>query len=165
MSLSTVISMTAGIIIILLCTYVLDNSIEPKRSGELRYGSFFMALGLILFLVTLTIGLAYFNSEQAHKRPFTIYLAIGMLFMLTVIACYCFIDYFYVYGSYDREGIVFYTPWTGKKSQDWDDLESIEFLPIIFCYLLSFKSGEKLKLSCFLVGHSNLIHWLESRNK
>ena len=59
-------------------------------------------------------------------------------------AGYCFAEYFLTRGSYDDNGIDFYTPGTGRKTERWSDPTRSEF-------------------SRMLSGHGGILALLEQR--
>ena len=86
-----------------------------------------------------------------HNKEFwaKLFLFLGFGFA----AVYCFGEAAWVQGSFDHVGIRFTTPWTGLKQEQWKDLVSIDFSGSASWYVLTFKSGKKIRLSTYLSGH------------
>lgn len=80
-------------------------------------------------------------------------------------ALYTLAEGFFVKGSYDKESITFTTPWTGVKNEKWEDLQSVNFNGWCYWYVLKFKSGKIVRLSCYLGGHGYLLEFLQERGQ
>ena len=78
-------------------------------------------------------------------------------------AGYCFAEYFLTRGRYDDNGIDFSTPWSGRKSELWSDLRGVEWSAQMSWYVLTFRSGNTIRISTMLGGHSGLLAVLEQK--
>lgn len=146
-----------------IATYAIKKATYATKEGELRFGAFMKVLGLICvafsvipFYVLLT---GKYDVEKPGETPALIGLIIGFGFAAVFILAEALL----VKGSYNHHSITFSTPWSGTKTERWEDLESIKFSGTFSWYLLKFKSGKVMRLSSFLNGHGHLLDFLRSR--
>ena len=78
-------------------------------------------------------------------------------------AGYCFAEYFLTRGGYNDERIEFYTPWTGRKTERWSDLVGVELNAQMSWFVLTFRSGTKIRISTMLSGHGGMLAVLEQK--
>ena len=161
---SSIISgLIGGVISVILCTYISKNVRASKVEDDLKFGTFLVILAwCCLTFVGLAIW-AFFYDDDAWEKPSEMYSIFGLFFGFGIAALYCFGEYFKVNGSYDEKEIDFYTPWTGRKTELWSNLESLSFNATANWYVLTFKSGSKIRLSNLLSGHGKVLELLESK--
>jgi len=161
---SSIISgLIGGAVSVVLCTYISKSVRKSQAVGELQFGTFLIVLAwCCLAFVGLAVW-AFFNDADAWEKPSELYSIIGLFVGFGIASVYCFGEYFKVRGRFDEKGIDFTSPWTGKKSESWEDLESIKFNSQANWYVLHFKSGEKIRLSSLLSGHGEVLELLESK--
>ncbi|WP_226669187.1 hypothetical protein [Microbulbifer aggregans] len=160
---SVVSGLIGGIASIALCTYISKNVRNTKVEGQLKYGTF---LAVLAWCCLLFVGLAiweFIYDEDTWIRRSDLYSIIGLIFGFGFAAVYCFGEYFKVGGSFDAEGINFYTPWTGRKIEAWENLVSIKFNATANWYVLRFQSGNKVRLSSLLSGHGDVLELLHTK--
>jgi len=132
-----------------LTAYVASRVGKSAVQGQLRFGKFMWILGLAcLALSLLPIALTLFAH---HDKEFWAKMALFIGFGAGAV--YSFGEAAFVHGTFDEEGITFFTPWTGRKIEKWKDLESVEMNDWCSWYTLTFKSGKKVRLSTYLSGH------------
>ena len=131
-----------------LTALIARNVRRSALPGTLRFGVSMWILGLLCAVLAV---LPAISTYLGHDREVwaKLLLTVGCL----AGAIYAFGEAAFVRGTYDEEGIYFQSPWTGKKSQRWIDLRSIELNEWAFWYTLQFKDGEKIRLSMYLSGH------------
>lgn len=118
-------------------------------AGQLGYGSFLWLLGvacLVTALLPVAVTVLYGNDREFWAKLF-------LVFGFGLGAIYCFGEAAFVTGTFDDQRLTFSTPWTGIKNEHWKDLVSIKFNASCSWYLLTFKSGAKVRLSVYLGGH------------
>ena len=161
---SSIISgLIGGILSVVLCTYISKSVGSSTNQGDLKFGTFLVVLAwCCLAFVGLAVW-ALFYDDDAWEKTSEMVSIIGLFFGFGLASIYCFGEYFEVSGSYDETGIDFYTPWTGRKVEEWSNLESVKFNATTNWYLLTFKSGNKVRLSNLLSGHGGVLELLESK--
>lgn len=152
-----------GIISIALCTYVSTKVRNTNKDGELKFGWFLVAVawGCLAFVI-LSIY-AFFYDDDAWSKPGELFSIIGIFIGFAAGAIYLFGEYFKVRGTFDEEGISFHTPWTGSKKEKWEDLKSIKFNSFTNWYVLTFNSGQRIRLSTLLSGHGSVLDLLRRK--
>jgi hypothetical protein len=163
MNSSVISGLIGGLVSIVLCAYISKSVRSSKVEGELQFGTFLAVLAwCCLAFVGLAIW-AFFNDADAWEKPGELYAIIGLFVGFGISSAYCFGEYFKVRGSFDENGIDFYTPWTGRKIESWNNLESVKFNSQANWYVLKFRSGKKIRLSSLLSGHGNVLELLKSK--
>lgn len=138
-----------GAIAMALTAYMAKKVGRQGDPGQLRFGAFIWILGgACLLLAGLPVGVTVFAGDEEEL------VAKGALFVgFGLGAVYLFGEAAFVRGTFDEEGIDFYTPWTGRNQEKWNDLESVKFNGWMSWYTLKFRSGNKIRLSRFMWGH------------
>ena len=80
-------------------------------------------------------------------------------------ALYCFAEAAFTRGRFDENGITFSTPWTGSTHEKWADLVSIKLNESANWYTLTFKSGNKIRLSRYLSGHLSALEMASAQSE
>lgn len=112
-------------------------------------------LPLVLFPIVITV---FYGHEKEFWAKVALFMGFG------IAAAYCFGEAALVRGTFDEQRLTFSTPWTGRKSESWNDLLSIEFIGLCSWYLLTFKSGAKVRLSTFLGGHLSAVEMAQQQS-
>ncbi|MBU1619686.1 MAG: hypothetical protein KJ556_06970 [Gammaproteobacteria bacterium] len=115
--------------------------------------------GLIGGCVAVVIGVIFTNAVR--KTATSGELKHGLLILTLALAC--FAEYFKVKGRFDSDDIAFHTLWTGTKKENWDDLVSAKFNASMYWYRLKFRSGKKVRLSSYVLGHGEVLTILKER--
>jgi hypothetical protein len=161
---SSIISgLIGGLASIVICTYLSKKVRKAKVEGELRFGT---AIAVLAWCCLSFVGLAvwaFFYDADSWEKPSELYSIIGLFVGFGIGAWYSFGEYFKVRGTFDENGIDFYTPWTGRKLESWQDLQTIKFNSQANWYVLTFKSGKKVRLSGLLTGHGDVIALLKKK--
>jgi len=160
---SIIFGLIGGSLSIVICTYISKSVRSSKIEGELKFGTFLIVLAWCCLAFVLLATWAFFNDEDAWEKPSEMISIIGLFIGFGIASIYCFGEYFKVSGSYDEHGIDFYTPWTGRKTESWNDLQSLHFNATANWYVLKFASGNKIRLSSLLSGHGDVLEILESK--
>ncbi|MEX1666470.1 hypothetical protein [Zhongshania arctica] len=161
---SSIISgLIGGVASVALCTYISKRVRTSQSVGKLKFGSFLVILAWCCLAFVGIAVWAFFNNADAWEKPSELYSIIGLFVGFGFASVYCFGEYFKVSGNFDTNGIDFTSPWTGRKVESWENLESIKFNSQANWYVLYFKSGKKIRLSSLLSGHGEVLEMLESK--
>ncbi len=152
-----------GIIAVLICTYVIRKIRNQSQPGDLSHGKFIVGLAWVCLAFVAFAFSMFFIDANVWEDKTEFYSAIGLIVGFGTGAGYLFLEVYKVKGSYDEDGIEFYTPWTGYKNEKWSDLRSVKFSSSAGWYVLSFKSGSKIRLSSFLIGLGDVLQLLEEK--
>lgn len=160
---SAVISgLIGGLVAVVVCTYISKNAKNSKVKGELRFGVFLLIPAWCCLALIGLVAWRLFN-DPSWSRPGDLYRVVGLFIGLGAGSAYGFGEYYKVRGKFDDRGIDFYTPWTGRKTESWEDLESAGFNPIANWYTLRFKSGNRIRISGLMSGYGDVLNLLESK--
>ncbi len=157
---SSIISgLIGGVVAVALTAYIAKQVGKAGVPGQLRFGAFMWILAVAcLALALLPVALTLFWN---HDNEFWAKVALFVGFGLGAV--YCFGEAAFVRGAFNEEGIVFSTPWTGLKTEKWKDLESVELNGWCSWYTLSFRSGNKIRLSRYLGGHLSALEMADAQ--
>jgi hypothetical protein len=138
-----------GLFAALLTAVVARRAERGGEPGILKYGSFLLWLGIggvFLGLFPVIQTFVYGNEKEPIARLLLIVFSFGS-------AIYCFFEALFVNGRFDKEGIEFHSPWTGRKVGKWRDLKSVKLNDFWGWYTLDFGGGNKIRMSRFLINH------------
>lgn len=142
-----------GTIAAALTAYVAKRVGRDAAPGQLKFGAFMWVLGCVcLAFALLPVAITVFAN---HDREF--WAKAGLFVGFGIGGLYCLGEAAFVHGTYDEEGIEFFTPWTGIKQEKWCDLKSVELNVWCSWYTLKFKSGKTIRLSRYLSGHLSAV--------
>lgn len=146
-----------GLLTAAVITYWTTRVRSSATDGTLRYGWGLAVLGAccLAFVAAAAGAFAYDVSIWTDRGEFLAVIFIIVFFGIGSI--YSFGEFFFVRGSYDDDGIEFYTPWTGNKQEKWRDLQSIKFNATLSWYVLYFRTDNTIRLSTFLSGHQGAL--------
>ena len=147
-----------GLIAVLLTAYIAKRVGKGSEPGQLRYGKFLWILAaacLLLAILPIASSLAGNDKDLGAKIALVVGFGAG--------AVYCFAEAALVRGSFNEQGIVFYTPWTGSKNESWHDLVSIKYVASCNWHTLTFRSGKHIRLSQYLEGHISAVEMAETQ--
>lgn len=154
---SIVSGLIGGLASIVICAYISAKVRGSAEQGTLRYGSWLVVLAWCCLAFAGLAVWALFNDRDVWERRSELFSVIGIIIGFGSGAGYCFAEYFGTRGAYDRRGITFYTPWTGRKQESWDDLSALDFNTQASWYVLTFRSGNKIRISSLLSGHGGVL--------
>ena len=163
MSSSIVSGLIGGLASVVICSYISAKARGAAEQGTLRYGSWLVVLGWCCLGFAAFAVWALFNDLDVWQRRSELFSVIGIIVGFGAAAAYCFAEYFFTRGTYDDEGIDFSTPWTGRKTESWNDLIAVELNTTANWYLLTFRSGKKVRISTMLSGHGGVLSLLEAK--
>jgi len=149
-----------GITALVVTSYISKNIRDSSIDGELKFGSFLIVLAWAFFGFSILAFSAFFYDNDVWKKKSEFFSVAGLWIVFAIAAFASFAEYFKTHGSFDDSGIEFYTPWSGKKKESWNDLLSVEFNSSANWYVLTFKSGVKIRLSNLLSGHGKVLDLL-----
>jgi len=161
---SSIISgLIGGLAAVAISTYISARVRGSADPGGLRYGSWLVVLAwCCLAFVGLAVWALFYDLDVWEKRS-ELFSVIGLIVGFGGGAGYCFAEYFGTRGTYDDQRIDFYTPWTGRKTESWNELNGVEFNAQASWYVLTFRSGNKVRISSLLSGHGGVLSLLEKR--
>ena len=163
MSSSIVSGLIGGLASVVICSYISAKVRGSAEQGTLRYGAWLVVLGwCCLAFVGLAVWALFYDLDVWEERS-ELFSVIGLIVGFGVGAAYCFGEYFFTRGTYDDNGIDFSTPWTGRKTESWDDLIAVELNTTANWYLLTVRSGKKVRISTMLSGHGGVFRVLDAK--
>jgi len=113
-----------------------------------------------LALVALALWRLFVSEDRGE-----LFLASGLIGVFGACAGFCVVEYFLTRGTYDNEVIDFYTPWTGRKIERWSDLCGAELYVPADWYVLTFRSGNKIRISSMLSDSRGVLAVLDQRKE
>jgi len=147
----------------LISKLVTKTAIKKATNGELKHGLPILYLAIACLLFSLFAAWAYFFDDDVQKRTSDVIATTFLFWGFGIATLSCFAEYFKVKGSFDNVGIEFYTPWTGAKKEKWENLYHAEFNDTMHWYTIEFKSGKKVRLSGYLLGHGEVLKILKGQ--
>jgi hypothetical protein len=161
---SSVISgLIGGLASVVICAYISAKVRGSAEQGTLRYGAWLIVLAWCCLAFVALAASALFIDRDVWVDRGELFAVLGLIVGFGAGAGYCFAEYFLTRGTYDDKGIDFYTPWTGRKTERWSDLSGAVFNAQSSWYVLTFRSGKKVRLSSMLSGHGGVLSLLEDR--
>lgn len=157
---SAIVSGLIGCVVATLVTaYVAKRVGKGVAPGQLRHGGFMWGLAIAcLAFALLPVAISW---QSGHDKD--LWAKVGLFVGFGFGAIYCFGEARWVKGRFDHEFITFTTPWTGNKHERWQDLVLVELNGWCSWYVLTFKSGAKVRLSTYLGGHMAALEILETQ--
>jgi hypothetical protein len=155
--------LTIAVISVAVIKFFSIKTFQSAQEGELKFSLFIKGLGLVCLLFSAVPLFVFLTGNYQVDKPGETNALIGLTIGFGLGAFYTLAEGFFVKGSYDNTSIMFSTPWTRKKIEKWDDLESIKFNRSCYWYVLKFKSGKIIRLSSYLSGHGSILALLQNR--
>ena len=163
MSSSILSGLIGGLASVAICSYISAKVRGSAEQGALRYGAWLVVLGWCCLAFVGFAVWALFYDLDVWERSSELLSVIGLIVGFGVGAAYCFGEYFFTRGIYDRDGIDLSTPWTGRKTESWNDLVAVDFNATANWFVLTFRSGNKVRLSTMLSGHGGVLDVLHAK--
>lgn len=163
MNTSMISGVLGGLIASAFVVYASARSRRPLANGELRFGWLLGLVGLGCSLLAGLAGSAFFVDNDVWTDRGEFIAVVSLLVGFGLGAIYTFAEYFLVRGRADNDGIELRTPWTGRKTEKWQDLLQAAFNPQTSWYVLEFKSGTRIRVSSLLSGHGAVLDQLAKR--
>lgn len=160
---SIVSGLIGGVLSVVICTYISKSMRKSETEGELKFGTFLVVLAWICMLFVVLAFLDFFYDADVWEKRSEFFSILGLIVGFGIGAIYCFGEYFKVRGEFDSKKIDFYTSWTGRKTESWDDLIEVKFNGFTNWYVLSFNSGKTIRLSNLLGGHGEVLELVKSK--
>lgn len=157
------LGLICGLVALIIGTIINKSTKKKVTNGELRHGVFLLVLAIACLTHSLLAVWVVFYDNDVQPKTGDLVAALVLLSGFGIAALACFAEYFKVKGRFNDSGIEFYTPWAGAKKEYWDDLISVKFNTSMYWYTLHFKSGNKVRLSSYLLGHGEVLELLKSR--
>ncbi len=151
-----------GIVTVAVITYFTRKALYAAEEGQLKFGLFMKVLGFVSLIFSVGPFIVLLTENYQVQKPGETTALIGLTIGFGIAAAYTLAEGFLVKGSYNDVSIQFSTPWTGRKCEKWDDLESVHFNRWGYWYVLKFKSGKVIRLSSYLDGHGFLLNFLKN---
>ncbi|NHZ94991.1 hypothetical protein [Massilia sp. CCM 8734] len=126
--------------------------------GSLVFAPFLERLGILQLLGVAVLAWVAFSREH-DNYPALIALALA----LAIGGVYCLCEGIMTRGKVDDSGIVFITPWGGRRNEAWRDLRSVRYRSYCAMYVLTFRSGSVIRLSVLLSGHGAVLQQVRER--
>jgi hypothetical protein len=161
---SSIISgLIGGLVAVIIGTIVTKAARRKNTNGELKHGLLIFILALSCLAFSIFAAWMFVYDEDVHEQTSEFVSVLLLFFGFGIAAIACFAEYFKVSGTFDSDSISFYTPWTGSKKESWDDLVTAKFNGSMYWYTLEFKSGKKVRLSAYLLGHGEVLDIVKER--
>ena len=145
---SVISGLIGGAVAVTLTAYIARRVGNAGAPGVLRFGP------IMWVLATGCLAMAVLPAAALVSDPGKEFWAKACLVLgFGLSTVYCFAEAAFVRGTFDQNGIVFRTPWTGVKREQWKDMVSVEQNDYCSWYALTFKSGRTIRLSRYLSGH------------
>jgi hypothetical protein len=146
-------SVIGGVITVVLLSYMSHRASLSGGDGRLYHGAILKAFAWTMALAAL--GFAYVMVFTDHHGQ---YVALSLLTGAFGLGGSCMLaDAYFAKGTFDRTGIAFETPWTGKKIQKWSELTTVTFNSQMKWYVLTFADGTKMRISNLMHGHGAVL--------
>lgn len=163
MNSSVISGLIGGLVSVAICSYISAKVRGFAEQGTLRWGAWLVVLGFCCLAFVAFAFAALFIDADVWVDRGELFAVIALIVGFGSGAGYCFAEYFLTRGSYDDNGIDFYTPWTGPKAERWSDLRGVELNAQMSWYVLTFRSGNKIRISTMLSGHGGILALLEQK--
>jgi hypothetical protein len=161
---SSVLSgLIGGLASVAICSYISAKVRGSAGQGTLRWGAWLVVLGFCCLAFVALAFAALFIDANVWEDGGELFAVVGLIVGFGFGAAYCFAEYFLTRGTYDDKGVDFYTPWTGRKVELWSDLGGVERNAQMSWYVLTFRSGNKIRISTMLSGHGGMLAMLEQK--
>ena len=160
---SIVSGLIGGLASVVICAYISAKVRGSPQQGTLRFGTWLVVLAWCCLAFVALAASALFIDRDVWADRGELLAVLGLIVGFGLGSGYCFAEYFLTRGTYDDKGIDFYTPWTGRKTERWSDLSGADFNAQSNWYVLTFRSGNKIRLSSMLSGHGGVLSLLEGR--
>src|SRR5262245_9232326 len=163
MNTSVISGLIGGLASVAICSYISAKVRGSSQQRTLRWGAWLVVLGFFcLAFVALAFSALFIDADVWVDRG-ELFAVIALIVGFGSGAGYCFAEYFLTRGRYDDDGVDFCTPWTGRKTERWSDLRSVELNDQMSWYVLTFRSGNKIRISTMLSGHGGMLAVLEQK--
>ena len=163
MNSSVIAGLIGGMASVAICSYISTKVRGSTQQGALRWGAWLVVLGFCCLAFAALAFSALFIDANVWEDRGELFAAVGLIVGFGSGAGYCFAEYFLTRGRYDDNGIDFYTPWSGRKSELWSDLRGVDLNAQMSWYVLTFRSGNTIRISTMLSGHGGLLAVLEQK--
>ena len=141
-----------------LVRYVSNKVRHGAGDGTLVYLPALERMGWLALLGSGALGWHLFKAgTDAERLWFALALAAALL-----AAGYFLGEGLRSGGYFDNSGIRFTTLWGGTRNELWRDLRSVRYRRGCAWYVLTFKSGKKIRLSVLLYGHGGVLQRLRA---
>jgi hypothetical protein len=160
---SIVSGLIGGLVSLALCAYISSKVRGAAQPGTLRYGTWLVVLAWCCVAFVGFAMSAFFYDRNVWEDPTELWSVVGLIAGFGLAAVYCFGEFFATRGAYDDNGIDFHTPWTGRKTERWDDLNEVAFNSQASWFVLTFRSGRKVRISTLIGGHGDVLALLDAR--
>lgn len=151
-----------GVIAVIICSFISKRISHKSKNGALKYGLLIHGIAWACLLIALFACYALVFDKFDQTNQSELYSLICLIIGFGICSIYSFGEAFYTFGRFDKDSIQFHTPWTGIKNEKWVNLVSVEFNQTANWYLLTFKSGAKIRISNLLNGYGLLLDHLKS---
>ncbi len=117
----------------------------------------------LIYVSSFFIGVltySYINDDRELDTGDSVSFGLIVVFFGAVLI-YMMIEYLTVKGVYTDDGIDFYTLWTGRKTERWDDITSVTVDSN--WYAITFKSGKVVRLSHYVSNVEEVVELIKAR--
>jgi len=146
-----------------VAAYLLVRGLKKRISagagdGSLGYASIVLAAGWLLVIFAAILGNSMFMGPSATPDlPRSVLM--GVLGAAGVAVLFQGV---LTRGWYDASGIRYKSAFGGKVDELWRDLRTVHYNKPCGWYVLTFRSGKKIRLSLLMNGHGGVLQRLRS---
>lgn len=160
---SITFGLLGGAVAVLLGPVITRSAAAKQTNGRLYYGSWLFLLGLVCLLFTASLGWKFLFGEELFNNSADAIYGLILICSFGLSAYASLAEYFKVKGQFDSCIITFYSPWTGRKEERWENLVSANFNALMYWFVLEFESGKKVRVTPLLNGHGELKRLLKDK--
>ncbi|MCE3603505.1 hypothetical protein LXA47_07780 [Massilia sp. P8910] len=126
--------------------------------GTLAFAPFVERLGILQLLGVAVLAWVALSREHDSYAAL-----VALALALAVGGVYCLCEGIVTRGKVDDAGILFITPWGGKRHELWRDLRTVHYRAWCAMYVLTFRSGKVIRMSVLLSGHGAVLQHVRTR--
>ena len=150
------IKILVGIAGSFLTFYIINHGVVSAQSsdtkGKLYFGNIILYLTLVCSIISIfMMWVLFYTDHNGQETP--ILFLIGMFGLLSI---YLWLEYIFTRGYFDDEGIKFRSFWGGRRYYPWQRMQAATFNSTAGWYILSFDDGQKIRISAYLHGQTQL---------
>lgn len=132
-----------------------QKTLKPGISNIVIAALIFIPASLLVYY-TLYCG----TTSVTHSSSI---IALVLMVLAKLYAMTYLLSYFFTRGSFNDEGISFYSIWRGQRDEKWDNLVELAYDKDETYYVLKFENGTKIRISILIKGHPDLLKFLEDK--
>jgi len=152
-----------GVVVVIVTSFIMDflrKSTYQKVKGALNYKIEMKIVAVLNLAFAILLWWVFVSKNYQYQKFSQTVSLILLIIFFTASSLYLLAEVLFTKGRFDEEGIYFQSIWGGKREKKWKDLISIDSNDTLSWYILTFKDGEKIRISYFLGGAGDMIDFL-----